>query len=87
MQNQQVPIADTKGVLTQNPVHTKMTADQSWHIPNQQNKDVIKVEILLLSHKTKSFSSSTLESNISSKQRLCKIQQTDMSNQRLKLPT
>ena len=46
MQNQQLPNTDTQGALTQNLMHAYLTADQSWHIPNQytlqREKDVIK---------------------------------------------
>ena len=35
-QNQQVPIIHAQWALAQNPIQTNPTADQSWHILNQQ---------------------------------------------------
>ena len=35
MQNQQVPHTRTQGAVTQNIMHTNLTADKNWHKPNQ----------------------------------------------------
>ena len=35
MQDQQAPITHTQGTVTQNLMHTNLTADQNWHMPNQ----------------------------------------------------
>ena len=35
MQKQQVLITHTQGAVTQNLMHTNLTADQSYHISNQ----------------------------------------------------
>ena len=38
LQNQQVPLTHRQGAVTQNIMHTNLTAeqDQNWLIPNQQ---------------------------------------------------
>ena len=49
VQNQQVPITNTQGALTQNPKHTNQTADQSQTLKTYEiNKNVITVQILPL---------------------------------------
>ena len=86
MQNHQVPIIHTQGALTQNPMHTNPTSDQSWHISNQQSSwneqrfnqgtnitvDPIR-QIAINMH--------ILILHISNKHRVCRIQQIDVDNQ------
>ena len=86
LQNQQLPLNHTQRALTQNTMHTHLTADQNWLIPNQQTLQYKHrcnwdANVTIEPVRQKALNKHKLQLHISNRHRNYKIQQMDIDSQ------